>query len=123
MRRVLILFLRILLAFGLAFVPVANAFNMAAMTRCTEGQDQAPSCHMSGHMSGHSSDHSQPGPDDKCGHGGTAHQCHCAMATCLPATAVIVVRASLPSDHPQTARSLALGLSAIPDTPPPRPLS
>ncbi len=122
MRLVLILFLRIALALGLAFVPVANAFNMAAMMQGTEDEDQAPPCHMSNHMPNHMPDHTQQSPDDKCCHGGGGH-CHCAMATCLPTAGAGVARASLPSDHPQTAHSLALGFSTVPEPPPPRSLS
>lgn len=122
MRAVLILFLRIALALGLAFVPVANAFNMAAMMQGTEDEDQALPCHMLNHVSDHAPDDSQYSPDNKCCHGGGG-QCHCAMATCLPTADTGVAHASLPSDHPQTARSLTLGFSSIPDTPPPRSLS
>jgi hypothetical protein len=110
MRLVLILFLRIILAMGLAFVPVANAFSMAQMAQSREDH---PPCHPHTHQ--HKS------PESKCCHG-AAGQCHCAMASCLPAAGDIVTRASLPSDHPQTARRLALGVSSIPETPPPRTL-
>lgn len=117
MRIVLILFLRIALALGLAFVPVANAFNMAAMMQSTEDEGQTP-CH----MSNHAPNDTRQSPDNKCCHGGGG-QCHCAMATCLPTAGAGIAHASLPSDHPQTARSLTLGFSSVPDTPPPRSLS
>ena len=105
MRDFLAILLRCVLVLGLAFVPVANALNMAAMAA---DQDDRPPCHAP----------VQPPPDGKCCK--AASQCHCAMSACLPAE-VAAATPTLPcSDHPQTARRLALGPSATPETPPPR---
>jgi hypothetical protein len=105
MRDFLALFLRCALAFGLAFVPVANAVNMAAMDA---GREDRPPCHAP----------VQKHQDGKCSH--AASQCHCAMSACLPAELTSATPTPPPSDHPQTARRLALGLTSLPETPPPR---
>lgn len=105
MRDFLTILLRCVLALGLAFVPVANALNMATIAA---SQEEHPPCHAP----------VQQQPDGKCCH--AAGQCHCAMSTCLPAAVAAVTPASTPSDHPQTARLLALGPSSVPETPPPR---
>jgi hypothetical protein len=105
MRDFLAILLRFALVLGLAFVPVANARNMAAMAA---DQEDRPPCHAP----------VQQHPDGKCCN--AASQCHCAMAACLPAGLASATPTPPPSDHPQTARRLALGLTSIPETPPPR---
>ena len=110
MRVFLAILLRCALALGLAFVPVANALSMAAMAASHE---ELPSCHASVH----------PPQDTNGKNGHAAGQCHCAMAICLPATVCAVTHPGHPSDHPQTARRLALGQISIPEIPPPQPLS
>lgn len=95
------------LALGLGLVPVANAFDMAAMAA---PQEDVPPCHAP------SQDHQKP--DGNCC-GGIAH-CHCAMATALPVARSIIAHPFMPSDHPQTVRPLTLQRPVVPDTPPPR---
>lgn len=112
LRVVLAVLVRLALAMGVAYLPVANAFDMAAMD--VSPQDAPMPCHMP--------DHGKAAPDGKCCQGGGGH-CHCAAASCLPASISLAGHPPLPSDHPQTARALDLGAAAIPDTPPPRPLS
>lgn len=107
MQTFLAILFRCVLALGLGFVPVANAFDMAAMPA---PQEDLPPCH--------TPSQDQPDPDSKCcGDGG---QCHCAMSTALPADLAVVAHPVMPSDHPQTVRHLALQHPVIPDTPPPR---
>jgi hypothetical protein len=109
-RSFLILVLRCVLAFGLAFTPVANALNMSRMAISQE--DRLP-CHEPAQQQAEAADASCcPSPS----------QCHCAMATCLPADVANVSSPSPLPDHPQTVRRLTLGLSSLPETPPPRPL-
>lgn len=110
-RSFLILLLRCVLAFGLAFTPVANALNMSRMA---VSQEARLPCHEPAQQQ------SEPADASCCA---SASQCHCAMATCLPADVAIVPLAFLLPDHPQTVRRLNLGLSSLPETPPPRPLS
>lgn len=105
----LVMFMRCMLVVSLAFVPVANAMNMAAMTSC---QDAEPPCHMHGKA--------QQKHDAAGGH--ASSQCHCAMAICLPPAATSLSRASTLSDHPQTVLRLAIGQNAVPETPPPQAL-
>jgi hypothetical protein len=105
MRDFLAMLLRCVLVLGLACVPVANAMHMAAMAA---DQEDHPPCHAP----------VQQNPDGKCCHG--ASQCHCAMSVCLPANIAAAAPTPSASEHPQTARRLALGLSAVPETPPPR---
>ena len=107
MRVFLAILLRCVLALGLGFAPVANAFDMAAMMI---DQEDAPPCHT-------------PCPDQQnpagecCGGGG---HCHCVMATALPVDQAVNASPCMPSDHPQTIRQLTLHQSIVPDTPPPR---
>lgn len=107
MQTFLAILFRCVLALSLGFIPVANAFDMADMTT---SQDDAPPCH--------APDTDQHKPDGKCC-GGVNH-CHCAMANVLPTAMPVVAYPVMPSDHPQTARQLALQQPVIPDTPPPR---
>lgn len=107
MRAFLMLLLRCAVILGLAFVPMANALNMAAMAA---SQTADPPCHAPASQS-----------DDTCCQ--AAGQCHCAMASCLPAVPAGLVRFPLPSDHPQTAHPLALGQNSVPETPPPRSMA
>lgn len=100
------LILYCVLALGLAFVPVANALNMAAMA---VPQEPLPPCHAPAKP--------LPQPDGKCCQ--TASQCHCAVAVCLPTDAAAHGRAPNPSAHPQTARRFVLGQTGAPETPPP----
>ena len=111
MTRCFLLFLlRSVLALGLLFTPVANAFNMSGMA--TSQDDRLP-CHESAQQ--------QTDADDAscCD---TPSTCHCAMATCLPATLSVLPSAFVLPDHPQTVRRLVLGLASLPDKPPPRPV-
>lgn len=110
-RSFLILALRCVLALGLAFTPVANALNMSRMA--TNQEDRLP-CH-------EPAEQQADAADSSCCN--SASQCHCAMATCLPADVAIVPPAFLLPEHPQTVRHLTLGLSSLPETPPPRPLT
>lgn len=98
---------RCVLALGLGIIPVANAFDMVAMT---ESQEDVPPCHA------HSPE--QQKFDGKCC-GGMGH-CHCAMANVLPTAMPVVAHPIMPSDHPQTVRPLTLEQPVVPDTPPPR---
>lgn len=107
---VLPLLLRCALALALAFTPVANAFNMS---RFANDQEHHLPCHEPAQQQADAGDAPCCDP---------AGQCHCAMATCLPARVSIVSAASSLNDHPQTARHLILGLNSLPETPPPRPL-
>ncbi len=112
MRVFLAIMFRCVLALGLGFVPVANAFDMLAMTQTSPSQEDAPPCHMPCH--------DQQNGNDKC-HGGSGQgHCHCAMATALPVALPGMAHPIMPSDHPQTVRHLTLQQSVIPDTPPPR---
>jgi hypothetical protein len=95
------------LAFSLAFVPVANALDMAAMTASPA---DAPPCHAP--VQSH-----QDADGTCCGGGG---HCHCAMTTALPARLSVIAHPARLSDHPQTARQLTLEQAVLPDTPPPR---
>lgn len=99
------LILYCVVALGLAFVPVANALNMAAIA----APQQPPSCHAPAKPLQH--------PDGKCCQ--TAGQCHCAMAVCLPTDFAAPGRTPNPSAHPQTACRFAVGQTAVPETPPP----
>lgn len=107
MRVFLAILFRCVLALGLGFIPVANAFDMAAMAATEE---DAPPCH--------AHDQDQQKHDGKCC-GSTGH-CHCAMANALPAGMPVIAHPIMPSDHPQTVRQLTLEQSVSPDTPPPR---
>lgn len=107
MRVFLALLFRCVLALGMGFVPVANALDMAAMVA---PQEDLPPCH--------TPSQDQPDPDGKCC--GDVGHCHCAMSTALPAAMAVAAHPGTPSDHPQTARHLALQQPVIPDTPPPR---
>ena len=107
MRLFLTMVFRCVLALGLGFTPVANALSMATMA---VPQEEAPPCH--------NPNHEQQKPTGKCC--GTTSQCHCAMATALPAALSLIAPPTLLSDHPQTVRLLALEHPVIPDTPPPR---
>lgn len=107
MRVFLAVLLRCVLALGLGFTPVANAFAMAAMTAT---QEDVPPCHSP--CQGHQK------TDGDAGSGGG--HCHCAMATALPTAEPELAHPVMPSDHPQTVRQLALKQPVIPDTPPPR---
>jgi hypothetical protein len=106
----LLLLLRSILALGLAFTPVANAVNMSKMTASQE--DRFP-CHEPSQQQADAADASCCDP---------AGQCHCAMATCLPAEVAVVPPAFVLPDHPQTVHRLVLGLPPLPDKPPPRRL-
>ncbi len=107
----LLMFMRCILVIALAFVPVANAMNMAAMET---SQETEPPCH--------AQSTSQP-DQDGTGGGHVVNHCHCAMAIGLPATTTPISHAEPLTDHPQTARRLALDQPAIPETPPPQPLA
>lgn len=109
MHTFLAILFRCVLALGLGFVPVANAFDMLAMTQTTHPQEDVPPCH--------TPSQDQQKSDGKCC--GIGH-CHCAMATALPVTLPAIAHPIMPSDHPQTVRQLALQQSVVPDTPPPR---
>lgn len=106
MRGFLIMFLRGVLVLALAFVPVANAMNMAAPV--ADHQD-VPPCHASADQ--------QPSGDKCCQ---SAVKCHCAMTSCLPAADVDQAASHSLSEHPQTAPRLLLGLSSLPEIPPPK---
>ncbi len=106
MRGVRVLILYCVLALGLAFVPVANALNMATMA---PPQESTPPCHAPAKPLQQS--------DGKGCH--AASQCHCALSVCLPAAVSVVGRTPNPSAHPQTARCFALGQTGVPETPPP----
>ncbi|MDD5389951.1 MAG: hypothetical protein PHD37_11425 [Gallionellaceae bacterium] len=110
MRVFLAILLRCALAFGLALAPVANALDMAAMG---SGKEDMPSCHIPVQQ--------QQTPDGQSGH--AASQCHCVMVIGLPANAAVATHPGNQSDHPQTAQRLGLGLTAVPEIPPPQALS
>lgn len=110
MRAVMAILFRCVLALGLGFTPVANAFDMATLTAAPHSREDAPPCHA------HSQ--TQDVPDSKC-HGGAGH-CHCSIATALPAESPVITHTLMPPDHPQTARRLTLEHPLSPDTPPPR---
>lgn len=108
MRIFLTILFRCFLVLGLGLTPVANAMSMATMA---VPREKAPPCH--------TPSPGQESPAGKCC--GTASQCHCAMATALPAGLPPITPPTLLSDHPQTVRLLVLEQAVIPDTPPPRP--
>lgn len=110
MRTYLAILFRCVLALGMGFVPVANAFDMVTLTQTTPSQEDAPPCHA-------------PKPDQQKTDGkccGSIGHCHCAMATALPADLPVVAHPIMSSDHPLTVRQLTLEQPVVPDTPPPR---
>lgn len=107
MKTFLAILFRCVLALGLGFTPVANAFYMAAMAA---PQEAVPPCHAPAQEA--------QKPDGKCC--GSMSQCHCAMATALPASVAVVAHVLTPADHPQTVLRLPLEQPLTPETPPPR---
>ena len=105
----LVLLMRCMLVVSLAFVPVANAMNMAAMAA---SQESEPACHA----------HSQSQQNHDAAGSHAASQCHCAMAICLPAAATSIKLVETLTDHPQTVLRLAIGQASVPEIPPPQRL-
>ena len=114
-RSFLALLLRLILALGLAFSPLAQPMAMAALADAQPAQGSSGCPH---HAQAASADAGQPRPGECCYKKGSA--CHCAMAVALPAATLPAATPSL-SDHPVSVPRLSASVLPAPEPPPPRP--
>lgn len=108
--------LRLVLALGLAFAPLAHALNMATLVVPIQaGASGGCPHHAKSAERPASAEQTQAG--ECCVKKGSA--CHCAMALALP-TAFVATPSAAGSDHPVSAPRLAASLLPAPEPPPPR---
>lgn len=109
------LLLRLTLALGLVFSPLAQPLAMASLA--TPQPASAGGCPHHAKSAQMQAAPEQPKPGECCFKKGSA--CHCAMAVALPTTTRALPVAS-GSDHPDSAPRLACSLLPTPEPPPPR---
>jgi len=114
-RSTLAILLRLILALGLAFSPLAQPLALAALATPQPAQVEGGCPH---HAQAANADSSQPRPGECCYKKGAA--CHCAMAAALPAATLPAPTPSL-SDHPVSVPRLSASVLPAPEPPPPRP--
>jgi hypothetical protein len=110
----LTLLLRLILALGLAFSPLAQPLALAALAAPQPAQAEG-GCHQ--HSQAGDTDAGDASPGECCYQKGTV--CHCAMALTLPAMSLPSAAPPV-SDHPLSVPRLGASILPAPEPPPPR---